>query len=219
VNFFLLCYDRYREIFVISHAELAFIAKASYSGLQSVTIGDVRADLLPRDDELVVVCPGTHPFEIADWIRDLNWWPDWFPIIATCHQGFASGGRDLWANIRPELPASGLITYTGHSLGGALAQVLAAYHAAAAMPRCRVVTFGAPRVATALNWRFGPLVRSAIETVEYRRAGDVVPDAPCRPLFRHPTRGVKIGTAVETIDPAVNHAIDRYAEDLAILGL
>jgi len=62
-------------------------------------------------------------------------------------------------------------------------------------------------------------VRSGLEAIEYRRAGDIVPDLPGRLLFRHPTPGLHIGKAVATIDPAVNHSIDRYAADLTALGL
>jgi hypothetical protein len=204
---------------VLSHHDLALLAKASYSGPQSITIGDARADLVPRGGELVVVCPGTHPAELADWIRDLDWWPEWFSAIGVCHRGFGSGAVALWARIRCELPAGGRVIYCGHSLGGALAQGLAALHAAERSQPFRLVTFGAPRVPTACNWAMTRLARLGLEAVEYRRAGDIVPDLPGRLLFRHPTAGRRIGKAVATFDPAVNHSIDRYAADLAALKL
>ena len=197
----------------------SLLAAASYSGPQSITIGDARADLVPRGRELVVVCPGTHPAELADWIRDIDWWPEWFGAIGPCHRGFGSGAVALWARIRRELPAGGRVTYCGHSLGGALAQGLAALHAAERPQSFRIVTFGAPRVPVACNWAMTRLVRLGLEAVEYRRAGDIVPDLPGRLLFRHPSRGLRIGNAIPTFDPAVNHSIDRYAADLAALGV
>jgi len=96
---------------MLSHHDLALLAKAAYSGPQSVTIGDARACLVPRGDELVVVCPGTHPAELADWIRDLDWWPEWFADIGPCHRGFGSGAVALSDRIGPELRRDGLVSY------------------------------------------------------------------------------------------------------------
>jgi hypothetical protein len=79
------------------------------------------------------------------------------------------------------------------------------------------VTFGAPRVAFMLNPLFGRLVRRAAEAVEYQRRGDPVPDVPTKGLFFHPTKRRPIGAA--SPDPIANHSIDRYAADLAALGL
>ena len=97
-----------------------------------------------------------------------------------------------------------------------MAQCLAAFHALAGLPPCRVVTFGAPRVAFVSNFRFGRLVRSALEAVEYQRAGDPVPHVPTWPLFWRATRGVAIGNALA--DPIANHSISLYAANLAALG-
>ena len=79
------------------------------------------------------------------------------------------------------------------------------------------MTFGAPRVAFGGNFWFGRLVRAALEAVEYRRAGDPVPDVPAWPIYMHPTRGRPIGAALA--DPIANHSIQRYAADLAAAGL
>jgi len=92
-------------------------------------------------------------------------------------------------------------------------------HAAERAQPFRLVTFGAPRMPTAGNWAMTRLLRDALEAVEYARAGDIVPALPSRLWFRHPTAGLHIGTAIVAIDPAINHAIERYAADLAALQL
>lgn len=217
------------------HAELAEIAARSYAGPQSQIVAlDVDIDYVPRGNELVVAFPGTHPANLLDWLRDLRAAPDWFEGLGPLHAGFGSGGVAAWAKVRVNVAKERRrIVYTGHSLGGAVAQVAAACHARAGFAPCRVVTFGAPRVPVALNPIFGSLVRSALEAVEYQRAGDIVPDVPMRPLYVHPTRPKQIGVPVDGLSAADvaanvlklpdaiagNHSIARYAADLKALGL
>ncbi len=205
---------------MLSHHDLALLASASYSGPQSVTVAlDVRADYLPRPDELVVVCPGTHPDDPLDWIRDLSALPAWIPSLGLLHSGFGEGAFTLWQDVRKKLPTTGLVSYIGHSLGGALVQVLAGLHARERRQPFRVISFGAPRVASIGNWQFGPAVRQGVQAVEYRRAGDIVPAVPPRIFDKHPTWGDPIGTAAAGFAIAANHSMTRYAADLAALGL
>ena len=202
---------------MLSHAELALVAGRSYCGPQSGTVAlDVQYDLLPRDGEIVVVMPGTNPLDPLDWICDLRAFPCWLPGIGPVHSGFGRGAAAMWPKLYAyHRNARCLVTYTGHSLGGALAQGLAALHARdlAGVP-FRFVTFGAPRVGF-LNPVFGRLARSGVEAVEYQREGDIVPDVPLAPLYRHPTKPRAIG--VPAGDFVNNHAIARYAADIAAL--
>jgi pimeloyl-ACP methyl ester carboxylesterase len=162
---------------MLSHSELAVLAGRSYSGPQSGHVAlDVRYDLIPREGEVVVVMPGTHPADALDWLRDLRVFPSFVPPLGPVHSGFGEGAAALWPKLERDLPPYGLITYAGHSLGGALAQGCAAIHARR-WPDVtfRVVTFGAPRVSFLNPW-FGLLARSGTQAVEYQRAGDIVPD-------------------------------------------
>ena len=203
---------------MLSHSELAVLAGRSYSGPQSGHVAlDVRYDLIPREGEVVVVMPGTHPADALDWLRDLRVFPSFVPPLGPVHSGFGEGAAALWPKLERDLPPYGLITYAGHSLGGALAQGCAAIHARR-WPDVtfRLVTFGAPRIAFLNPW-FGWLARSGRQAVEYQRAGDIVPDVPLAPLYRHPTRPKAIGVSVG--DFVQNHSIALYASDLAALDL
>ena len=133
---------------MLSHSELAVLAGRSYSGPQSGHVAlDVRYDLIPREGEVVVVMPGTHPADALDWLRDLRVFPSFVPPLGPVHSGFGEGAAALWPKLERDLPPYGLITYAGHSLGGALAQGCAAIHARR-WPDVtfRLVTFGAPRI-------------------------------------------------------------------------
>ena len=200
---------------MLLHAELAVIAGRSYARPWSgVAALDCDYDLLPRGDkEVVVAIPGTHPEDPLDGIRDLSAAPWAFPIIGICHSGFGSGGTALAERVLKAIAGDHrMMTIVGHSLGGAMALIVGA-RLVAAGKRVRVVTFGAPRVAFILNLGLVKLARAALDLAEYRRAGDPVPDVPLRPIFRHVTRGMAIG--VDCGDPIGNHAIARYAADLA----
>lgn len=198
---------------MLSHADLAGLAAEAYSGPQSIQLADdVSACVTLHGDEMVAAVPGTHADNPLDWIRDLSVLPYWFGGIGPCHAGFGAAGMMLWPHVDAMLLPSKRVVFTGHSLGGAVALVLAALHAANGRPRCRVVVFGAPRVSFILNSIFGGLVRRALEAVEYRENGDPVPDVPTGWLFRHPTWGHMIGAPEP--EPLANHAIAKYMADL-----
>ncbi|MGD0564524.1 MAG: hypothetical protein ABSA66_15715 [Roseiarcus sp.] len=221
---------------MLSDAALADLAGRSYRGPWSGRVAlDCEYDLLPRADELVVVMPGTHPDDPLDWLRDLSAAPRWVKGVGPLHAGFGEGGEALFQRVSEATAAETRpLTFAGHSLGGALAQALAAVFAARAPGRkFRVVTFGAPRVGFLNPW-FSHLVRRGLGSIEYARGGDIVPDVPSRPPFNHPTWRRAIGAAVPGTPEALsafidiakigraicdNHSIQRYAADLAALGL
>ena len=221
---------------MLSHAALADLAGRSYRGPWSGRVAlDCEYDLLPRGDELVVVMPGTHPTDPLDWLRDISAAPRWIAGVGPVHGGFGRGGEALYERVSKATAGDPRpLTIVGHSLGGALAQMLGALFAARQPGRkFRVVTFGAPRVGFLNPW-LGHLLRRAFALREYARAGDIVPDLPMRPPFNHPSRPRPIGAAVEGTPEALaqffdiakigkaipaNHSIQRYAADLAAAGL
>lgn len=198
---------------MLADSALAEIAATVYRAPWSRQVaGDVRYALLPRPGEIVVALPGTHPADALDWLRDFSLWPVWAQGIGFIHAGFGLGARAAWAEMAPILSTDKLITFTGHSLGGGLALALAAMHVCARpTTRFRVVTFGAPRVAF-LNPGMGRLLRLGGPNALYARAGDIVPNLPLPPLYRHPLPLTRIG--VEAGDVLADHAVARYAADL-----
>lgn len=62
------------------------------------------------------------------------------------HQGFALSARDIYSQIKRKIKADYTINVTGHSLGGAVAVILAMYLDADNYELGNVVTFGQPKV-------------------------------------------------------------------------
>lgn len=199
----------------LSHHDLALLAQSVYCGPWSgLTALDVKWDLLPRTDEIVVAVPGTDPKNALDLIRDARALPWWIPGLGMMHAGFSKGALAAWPILDTAMRRDGLITYVGHSLGAAIAECLAGMHAVyrPAQP-FRFVGFGCPRTAW-LNPHFHGLLKRGVEAFEYRNAGDPVTTLPGRIVgYIHGARGPTLGTALP--DPLANHAMGLYATRVA----
>jgi hypothetical protein len=208
---------------MLSHAALAEIAATVYRpGWSGVAGLDVDYALIPHGDELVVAFSGTHPQSALDWLRDARFLPTYIRGIGFVHDGFGDGARDAWAKIAPILGTHhAVVSIVGHSLGGAMAAIVAAIHAyeRPGIP-FRLVTMGQPRVAFINPW-FHHLIAQGVERAIYARALDPVPDVPFAPLYTHGARSIPIGVSVGD-SPAKrveNHAVARYVADLKALNL
>jgi pimeloyl-ACP methyl ester carboxylesterase len=109
--------------------------------------------------------------ELADWRRN-------FEFILTSsdeHLGFGSYARQLMAEMwaqRVELDLNHTIVLCGHSLGGAVATIMAA-QLQNEIPKLELVTFGSPRPG-------GRKLRKRLRVPHhrYRHASDIVPEMP-----------------------------------------
>jgi len=82
------------------------------------------------------------------------------------HQGFAMSALDIYAQVRPKLIKDFKISTTGHSLGGAVAVVLAMYLDTDGYDVGKVFTFGQPKltnVTGALKFKHLKLIRVVTE--------------------------------------------------------
>ena len=207
-----------------SHAQLAKHVQAAYLATPSVEgSDDVRAVFTHFADELVVAITGT--LTVPGWIRDFEFLPERDVRIGRCHSGFLHNGNALWALIKGEVlfaeSTGKRVTYAGHSLGAAEAQICAALHVAYGARNIRVVAFGSPRVALWINRTFRALLAGRDVTL-YKRAGDRVPHVPPSFWYGHVRLNVILGAVVPgsdvnfPLDPVndPNHGIALYAADL-----
>ncbi|WP_221032445.1 lipase family protein [Actomonas aquatica] len=120
-------------------------ARAGYEHADFFDRGDSQAWLFTSATEQVVVFRGTEPDSTADVLTDLQVLPTRLEDGSLVHGGFARALDQL----RPELDAAlatdtgKTIWLTGHSLGGALAQL---YGRLRRSDVAVVYTFGGPRV-------------------------------------------------------------------------
>ena len=98
-----------------------------------------------------------------------------FPV----HRGFQADAAAIYADVNPHVRKDWPVRVTGHSLGGAVASLLAAYFEKEGYTVDRVVTFGQPRFTTTLpaEYELGIVTRVINDM-------DVVPMVPPHTQFR-----------------------------------
>lgn len=186
----------------------------AYELCETVEHGTDDATVFWRPGRLVVAVRGTELVDgrgpigrFREWLYNLAFRPvRWGLYDVHVHRGFLANFKGLWdrvMNTRPyeqHIMSNDQVIYTGHSRGGAIAQLAALYESPAL-----VTTFGAPRVGG----------RSFVERcreqgLRHRRivnALDVVPRLPPPLWYRH------YGDAYRASWTGT-HRIDDYVEAL-----
>jgi len=220
-----------------------FKSKIKPEGIQIKTAfddGGAQAFSLFTDHDLIITCRGTEPTCLSDLKADLRAWPKQSKSGGRVHSGFDWHVSKIWPEIVADLEFAQNndldIWFTGHSLGAAMATILAS--------KCRydqklpdplqVFTYGSPRV----GWK--KYVDSlSINHVRWVNNNDIVAYVP--PAFfgykhhgkeyymntwgnvRSPSgwqklkdkfRGILLGWKNGSIDSFADHSITRYIENL-----
>ena len=170
---------------------------------------------------LVFAIRGTRPeYGLADIITDANFSANrLMPQVGPVHSGFYdvySSLKPTLANARDEIQAADYVHVVGHSLGGAIANLVAIHIARSAGKKVRLYTFGAPRVGLGLM-EYDNIVKKIIGEENIFRVShnfDPVPMVPVAP-FCHvlPSLDDKnnffIGSTVNRIS-GKNHDMTNY---------
>jgi triacylglycerol lipase len=153
---------------------------------------DTQGFIAENDLIVILAFRGTEPKQIIDWLSDAQvCQAAWGTSGAKVHDGFAKALGAVWGTtgVLPErLQNRGnkSVWITGHSLGGALAELCAARAAIdAGIPVQGVYTFGQPRVG---DNTFATAVETAIGGRIFRHVNhrDIVPRIPgFGMLYRH----------------------------------
>ena len=109
-----------------------------------------QAYLFENAHDRVLACRGTEPNDWNDIKADANAVTDLAETVGRVHRGFKREVDDIWPFIQPllEAPDRRRLWFTGHSLGGAMAQLCAGRCDLAGIPNVpeAVYTFGSPRI-------------------------------------------------------------------------
>ncbi len=149
-----------------------------------------QAFLFHNSLDRVVACRGTEPNEWNDIRADANAWTDLAETVGRVHRGFKRETDDIWPLIREHLVEidDRDLWFTGHSLGGAMTQILAGRCRLSEIPAwpVEVHTFGSPRVG---NRRY--IANNGLHHVRWVNNNDVVPRVPPT-WMRYQHRGVRM---------------------------
>ena len=195
---------------------------------------DTNGFLAANSQSLLIAFRGTDPQKPIDWFIDFNALQEHadFPE-AKVHKGFEDALNSVWPQITPTLAARGARTVwiTGHSLGGALAELAATKSALIAnVPVQGIYTFGQPRVG---DEAFARRTQEALGARAFRFINnrDIVPRVPFFGMgYRHYANEIFFDnntqedrpSALETLLAALRlaiYALDlNLAEELLTLG-
>jgi len=136
---------------------------------------------------LIIAFRGTEPGDIKDWVADLNVKKVQFEDNAYMHEGFFLSYALIRSRVLTKCQESEgkLIFLTGHSLGGALANVaMWDLESRQGIRVKRTYTFGAPRV---FGWKASREARNKFNGRQFRviNRNDIVPRVPSLLRFQH----------------------------------
>ena len=197
---------------------------------------DTQGFVAESGEAIVVAFRGTQPNRPMDWFVDFRATRGhWDHNIGEVHDGFYAALRQVWGVTLANgevLPrrlvnrGNKTIWITGHSLGGALAELCAAQAMfVSRIPVQGVYTFGQPRVG---NKDFASAVNEKLGSGIYRFVNDrdIVPRVPLfsmgfchygsQRLFDHAGESSIAESAVESVSDALKFA--KGAFNLAVLG-
>ena len=119
------------------------LREALFLNRQETQCALIRTLSHQRPPYAVLVFRGTTG--LRNWFLNLDVRPAQLAPRTVAHRGFVEALHQVWQALQPHLDhLTEPLFMTGHSMGGALAQLAAWYH-----PPCAVYSFGAPRVGDA----------------------------------------------------------------------
>lgn len=139
--------------------------------------------------------------EFNDWKNNLNFLPVEYKGIYF-HQGFLRQFIACIDKLKEVINKDTLLTFTGHSLGGALSQIASWYFHGDGYS-VRMVSFGAPR--SAYKGLANYFKKNDIDSFSYIETNDIVPSLPKSPFKQPELHRIYLGKGkFITLDEKIN---------------
>jgi len=193
--------------------ELAILCRDAY---KHCTHKNERYDaeaLFSVDSNYVIVAFRGTERDYDDILTDIRLFPWYSKELGTwCHKGFLLSVRSIYLILLRDIYRAiegKRIILTGHSLGGAMAQIFAAMLVSNGIKVANIITFGAPRAG-------GAGLKSITKDISGNRyvcGSDIVPTVPHRfPIpYRHDRAAIKLSGAGHLFE---DHRINNYIDSL-----
>ena len=163
-------------------------------------MGELRFGLIDDADTSYLIFPGTR--NVQGWLTDLDILIRRTRTGFLAHSGFIDAADKLWDAVSVDAPARDNLIITGHSLGGAIAELFSEY----TIEAC--VTFGCPRNYSRLN-----VSLPTRDHARYVNGGDPIPHVPDALNFQHPCDQTFLGKG-SLLMHLDNHSMDMYYANL-----
>lgn len=203
-----------------SEYDLVGVIETDWSPTKTKLAAEVLATNKPfglvvqNKDSVVVAIRGTET--LKEWIEDFyaNLVPFVVPNQGVVHEGF----QEVYSHIRKSILnlISGVVDkqlyIVGHSLGAALAMFAALEIVISTGQVAEVYTFGGPRT-FAWAGKFDSLIIHCNRVVNH---GDIVPQVPLPPLFRHVGQPLSVKGGFKVDDISFAHHLTTYLNGLQL---
>lgn len=199
---------------MVSDYDLAVLAAAAEAPRVSWAFAGptFHATMTQGKEGPIIACEGSE--SIGDWMEDfyvLGTDSLHHPELGLIHAGFDQTTDECFGEVFSAV-AGKAVTLTGHSKGGAEAEMLAAKLAAKGVKIAGLTTFGTPRWVVGENKKVPLLIPATLGT-SYRHFKDIVTEVPLRPMEHPASRTlVEIGTGTfrDRLNPAGMHHMVNY---------
>ena len=213
--------------------------KLGFTKTEFIDVDGSQAYVLWNTKDIVIACRGTEPTEFKDIKADLQ-----IKLVKPAfgagkvHYGFKESTDDIWPELLIKIPAiykKQTVWCTGHSLGGAMATLIAnRLNEDDAMPDLEAVfSYGSPMTGTKEfvqgmrvkhhRWVNGADIVPKVPGAWYEHHGELhymnhwgnVREMTAVQRFKDQMRGFIYGWKQGLINFFINHSIERYSNNLA----
>ena len=196
-------------------ATYARLCAEAYTAQLDFSAGGIAQGIIrDTEDGRCVAFQGTQDFD--QMLTDIDVGTIHIPGMGDVHRGFLMAARSVSIRVGVALEGKPAII-TGHSLGGALAIVLAALRCLGGHPPKAVMTFGAPRVSIGQTMA-ALFAKWSVPIMMYRHGADPVPEVPLNlglvADWRHPVNLTQLGESGGLPD-LEDHRITGYVSGLS----